>query len=343
MHRPLALLVAALACLPAADAPAQKVVLGCLEGLKVGSPVTHKNLTIFPLTAGRYERSFDALTLDQAARQGVLKITELGSGNVNRVLVENTSRRYVFLMAGELLAGCKQDRMVANDCLLEPKSGKVELSVYCTEHGRWTSQTNDFKSLEASAHVRMRQVAKESGSQQQVWDEVRSKAGALSVAPAPTEALQSVIGDKEVASRCVPYKKHFEQIPSLGQGVVGVAVATGDEIICVDVFASPALLGALWPKLLQSYVLDVIDRPESGCRVSRRDVERVLDRVPDADFRAGTTDGAGSAWAISGRGLTGSALVHRSSVVHCDLFPGRTAVSDDSESPKLDYRRQRTR
>jgi hypothetical protein len=343
MHRSLAILIAALAALPAADAPAQKVVLGYLGGLKVETPVVHKNLTIFPLTTTRYERSFDALTLDQASRQGVLNITELGSGNVNRVLVENTSRRYVFLMAGELLAGCKQDRMVANDCLLEPRSGKVELSVYCTEHGRWTSQTNDFKSLGASAHVRMRQVAKESGSQQQVWDEVRSKAAGLSVTPAPTEALQSVIGDKEVAARCAPYKKHFDQIPNLGPNVVGVAVASGDEIICIDVFASPALLRALWPKLLQSYVLDVIDRPDSRCRVAGRDIERILDRAPDADFRTGATDGAGSAWSISGQELTGSALVHRSSVVHCDLFPSRPVVPDDGEAPKLDYRRQRTR
>lgn len=343
MNHSLIILIAALAALMPISAQAQKVVLGYLGGLKVESPVTHRNLTIYPLTAGRYERSFDALTLDQAVRQGLLRITELGSGNVNRVLVENTSRRYVFLMAGELLAGCKQDRMVANDCLLEPRSGKVELSVYCTEHGRWTSQSSDFKSLEASAHVRMRQVAKESGSQQQVWDEVRSKAGALSVAPAPTEALQSVIEDKEVASRCAPYKKHFEQIPSLGRNVLGVAVATGDEIICIDVFATPALFRALWPKLLQSYVLDVIDRPDSRCRVAGRDIERILDRVPDADFRAGATDGAGSAWSISGQGLTGSALVHRSSVVHCDLFPSRTVAPDDGEAPKLDYRRQRTR
>ncbi len=343
MYRLFAILIAALAALPAADAPAQKVVLGYLGGLKVESPVTHRNLTIFPLTTDRYERSFDALTLDQALRQNAIRITELGSGNVNRVLVENTSRRYVFLMAGELLAGCKQDRMVANDCLLEPKSGKVQLSVYCTEQGRWSSQTGDFKSLEASAHVRMRQVAKESGSQQQVWNEVRSKAAGLSVAPAPTEALQSVLGDKEVASRCAPYQKHFNRIPSLGTNVVGVAVANGSEIICLDVFASPALFRALWPKLLQSYVLDVIDRPDETGRVSRRDVERVLDRVPDADFSVGTTDGSGNAWAISGRGLSGSALVSRGSVVHCDLFPSRPVGADDGETPKLDYRRQRTR
>lgn len=343
MHRAFPLLVAALTVLPAVKAPAQKAVLGYLGGLKVAAPASYQNLTVFPLTSTSYERSFDALTLDQATSQGAIRITELGSGNVNRVLVENTSKRCVFLMAGELLAGCKQDRMVANDCLLEPRSGKVELSVFCTEHGRWTSQSRDFKSLEASAHVRMRQVAKESGSQQQVWDEVRSKAAGLSVAPAPTEALQSVIGDKEVAARCVPYKKHFDRIPSLGPNVVGVAVAAGDEIICIDVFASPSLFRTLWPKLLQSYVLDVIDRPDQACRVGRRDVERILDRAPDADFRPGNTDGVGSAWAISGNGMTGSALAYRSSVVHCDLFPSRPVGSGDSETPKLDYRRQRTR
>lgn len=342
MYRPFAILMTALVVL-AARAPAQKTVAGYLESLKVGAPVTYKNLSIFPLTSTRYERGFDAMTLDQALRQDALRITELGSGNVNRVLVENTSKRHVFLMAGELLAGCKQDRMVANDCLLAPRSGRVELSVYCTEHGRWTSQGGSFKSLEASAHVRMRQVAKQSGSQQQVWDEVRSKAAGLSVAPAPTEALQSVLGDKEVARQCAPYTKHFERLPVLGRGVVGVAVATGGEIICVDVFAGPELLRALWPKLLNSYVLDVIDRPEAGPRVSRRDVEQVLDRAYNADFGSGSTDGLGEAWSISGRGISGSALVHRNAVVHCDLFPSFPLDEAAGDTPRLDYRRHKNR
>ena len=343
MHRALALLIAALAALPAARAPAQKQLAGYLESLKVGTPVSYKNLSIFPLISSRYQRSFDAMTLDEASRQGVLKITELGSGNVNRVLVENTSRRHVFLMAGEMLAGCKQDRMVAGDCLLPPKSGKMELGVYCTEHGRWTSQSGNFKSLEASAHVRMRQVAKQSGSQQQVWDEVRSKAGALSVAPAPTEALQSVLGDKEVARQCAPYTRHFERTPVLGREVVGVAVAAGDDIICVDVFASPSLLRALWPKLLNSYVLDVIDRSQAGSRVSRRDVERMLERACNADFGDGSTDGLGAAWSLSGRGISGSALVYGSSVVHCDIFPNAAPDPGGEDAPRLDYRRQRNR
>jgi len=336
-------MAAVLAAISAPTASAQKHLFGHIEGLGVERPVTYKNLAIFPLTSRNYQRSFDALTLDQASRQGFIKITELGSGQVNRLQVENTSRRYLFLMAGELLAGCKQDRMVANDCLLPPKSGRIELGVYCTEHGRWASQGGSFKSLEASAHVRMRQVAKESGSQQQVWDEVRSKAGALSLAPAPTEALQSVIGDKEVERQCAPYTRHFDKMPSLGRDVVGVAVASGGEIICIDVFAAPSLLRSLWPKLLRSYVLDVIDRPQSGCSVTGRDVEGVLDRVPGADFRAGTTDGSGTAWSFSSAGLTGSALVHRGSVVHCDIFPGMAIDTEGGDPPKLDYRRQRTR
>ncbi len=335
--------LAVLAALSAGNVLAQKQLSSYLGSLTVEPPQSYENLTIFPLSTTKYDDKFTVLTLDQAQGQGVLQIKELGSGQVNRVMVENKSGQYVFLMAGEILSGCKQDRMVANDCLLPPKSGSIELSVYCVEHGRWTSQSRDFKSAKTSAHVRMRQVAKESGSQQQVWDEVRSKASCLSVAPAPTEALTMVLEDKEVQERCRPYTKHFERRPVLGRNTVGVAVASGSEIICIDIFATPQILENLWPKLLSSYIIDVIDRPEATGSTSRPYIASILNKAALAELEKVATDGLGQAWKMEHRDLSGSALCFKNIVVHCDIFPRRTAAGRDENAPKLDFRRQRTR
>ena len=316
-----------------------KALIRQLERLSVGQPISYRNLTIFPLSTKDYDRTTDYLTLDQAMRKGYMTITEQASAQVNHLWVENTSRSFVFLMSSELVAGCKQDRMVANDCLLGPQSGRIDLQVYCTEHGRWTSEGSNFKSLDAAAHLSMRQVAKESKSQQEVWDEVRSKAGALAVTPAPTMALKSVIGGKEVAERCQPYKDKLAGIPGLGRDVVGVAVACGDAIICIDVFANPSLFKSLWPKLLNSYVLDVVDRSSDRCHIGQRDVERALDAAAGADFQRGTTDGLGQSWEFRSGRASGSALLYRDRLVHCDIFPSPAQNIDDESTPRLDYRR----
>lgn len=323
------------------QARAQQALLDFLKNLKVGKPLSYQNLTIYPLASDRTDKSWDILSLDQAAGQGVLKITELGSGEVNRIVVENRSLKYVFLMAGELMAGCKQDRMVAEDCLLPPLSGRTEISVYCTEHGRWTEQSRDFHSLGSSAHVRMRQVAQETKSQQEVWDAVREKSACLSVPLAATEDLKSVIGHQEVENKVKPYHEQLTDLPKLGHNIVGVAAVYRDEVICIDLFSQPALFRALWPKLLRSYALDVIDRPRAECRLSRTEVEDILSRIFEADFEKGRTDGVGQAWNFSARRLSGSALLYRNQVIHSDIFPKREGPKNDGETPRLDYRRNK--
>ncbi|MEW6687397.1 MAG: DUF6569 family protein [Candidatus Edwardsbacteria bacterium] len=335
-----------------AQASEEAPILRLINQIRVERPHTYKNLTIFPLTLTKFSDERDYLTLDEAVKESYLRISELSSAEVNEVLVENRSKYFVFLLASELLAGCKQDRMVANDCLLPPQSGKIHLKVYCTEHGRWQATSESFKSLGAAPHLSMRQLAKETKSQERVWNEVESKQAELGVTSAPTGAFKSVLDDKEVQQRCQPYFDEFSGIPRLNYGgqtrlsrnVCGVVVAVGNEILCADIFTNPSLFRKLWFKLLKSYVLDVLNRPIRNCDLSRRDIERFVEIVLEADFRAGETDGVGRAVEIYSSRLSGSALIYQDCVIHCDLFP-KTMIprEDDENTPKLQYRREKVR
>ncbi len=318
--------------------PEERPIRELIEDIRVERPIRHKNLTIFPLSLDRVRDRTRYLALDEALRKGVLIITELDGARVNEVEVENTCRHYVFLMAGELLTGCKQDRMVSDDCLLPPRSGKVRLRVYCTEHGRWTPQTKRFKSLGESAHIYMRQVAKATKSQDRVWEEVEEKRDELGVAPSETRAFKKVVEDRGVRRDVEPYLDKLGGVPGLARNVCGVVAAVGGRILVCDVFSSPDLFQRLWAKLLRSYVLDVVHRTSAGS-VSLGEVEDFLRNAVDAQHSRGRTDGVGRGVEIQSRLVFGSALIYKGHVVHLDLFPRRDIRALDP-ALDLDMRRR---
>ena len=140
--------------------------------------VTHGNLTIYPITSAEQFDSRLFLTLDDGLRTGEVEVTEgagvrpmvrqrpgdrmqmaptnRGSGaEVNRLMLLNRSNRPLVLLAGEVVTGGKQDRVVAKDMIVPSQSDPVDLNVFCVEPGRWTERagTNSGFSGGASFHV----------------------------------------------------------------------------------------------------------------------------------------------------------------------------------------------
>ncbi|MCH7760824.1 hypothetical protein IIA15_05400 [candidate division TA06 bacterium] len=319
------------------DHPIEKLI----EIIHVEKPLQYKNLTIFPLSLKKYGDKIHYLTLDEAVRRGDLMITELGDGIVNEVLAQNNSKHYVFLMTGELITGSKQDRMVSYDCLLPPQSRKVRLQVYCIEQGRWTQESKYFDSIGESAHIRMRELARVTKSQDRVWREVERKRYSLKVEPSPTQAFSKILEDKDVQTNIQPYYDELSRVPDIARNIYGVVAVAGDRILVCDLFSSPRVFEKLWPKLLRSYVLDVIDRPFHGGSPSRRKVRDFIRETLEAETTRGETNGVGKAVEITSPSIFGSALIFKEKVVHLDLFPRRVIPLHDS-SLDLNFRRQRS-
>src|SRR6185312_11829911 len=91
-----------------------------------------------------------------------LLITERGSATVPELIVDNRGKLHVLLLAGEILVGGKQNRVLKEDVLLPPASGARNLGVYCVEQGRWNIGRTDFdsKSTLASPSLRSRLMQK---------------------------------------------------------------------------------------------------------------------------------------------------------------------------------------
>jgi hypothetical protein len=106
---------------------------------------TYGNLRLYPVYA---KESFTAnfknlgtyMPLQEAVQKKKVKITEKTSGgSVNNLTIENLSSDTIIVICGDVVKGGKQDRIIQEDVLLQPKSGKRDLKVFCVESGRWTA------------------------------------------------------------------------------------------------------------------------------------------------------------------------------------------------------------
>ena len=71
---------------------------------------------------------------------------------------------------------------------------------------------------------------------------------------------------KQVESITEPMQKSYESVIKQlrNQNAVGVVVAVKGRIVWADMFASSALLGKYWPKLLESYATEALTSRARG-------------------------------------------------------------------------------
>src|SRR5215471_12220039 len=156
---------------------------------KVLPPITRGNLSLFPIVGGNESNTAGLLRLDEGLRSGAVIVTEAGSlqglvrpgtryrqysgAEVSKLVLVNNSSRPLLLLAGEVVTGGKQDRVIGVDRIVPPKSEPIDLSVFCVEPGRWVAMSEQFSSMDtvmAQPSVRMPAMAMH--DQQQVWAHV---------------------------------------------------------------------------------------------------------------------------------------------------------------------------
>jgi hypothetical protein len=133
----------ALAVLLAPQAPraqaAEKPPVVQVRDHHLSGPYTHDNLTIFLLHGADRLKGKTLLTLQEALEQGKVIVHE--TGTVNQLVIENVSPDVeVFVQSGDIVKGGQQDRLIACDLIVPPKSGKMAVASFCVEAQRWTQR-----------------------------------------------------------------------------------------------------------------------------------------------------------------------------------------------------------
>jgi hypothetical protein len=306
----------------------------CIKALELGNPFNYRNLTVVPVYAKSVRDKTDYVTLDEAVRNGYITISELDGGRVPQVRLSNNSGHYILLVAGEILIGCRQDRLVGRDALIGPKSKDVILPVYCSEQGRWTSKGNNFAIEESQAQPLLRGKIYARTSQGEIWAGIAKHSQALGVRSA-SGALQDVYRDEKVEKKIQTYVDKLEEFPRLEEDAVGVVVGLGDRIIGVDIFANPGVFNNLWPKLLKSYVALAISEEGQSGSLTQEQAKDILNEVYRAKFSQQSGLDLGEDLQANPAGMICSALAYRSGVVHLGAFPTDGEFSRGSQGQRI--------
>jgi hypothetical protein len=343
--RSFAAALCALALIAATLIPSATTTPARAKGNRRGSewtvlaPVSYKNLTIFPVRGSDLAGSEAYITLDEGTKTGSVVITEKGTqsagrgivhpnaanrsaavqqqsvsysssgASVNELALVNRSGKKLLLLAGEVVVGGKQDRVIP------PVSVPVALNVFCVEHGRWTPRNTSysgggsgsargtvapmeapapdggpakFSSLGAVAHPKLRGAAQDKKAQGEVWKEVSENNARLGTANS-TDTYQEVYASKKVVAQVDDYVRTLER-EVLQPGVVGVVVARNGRAVWADVFASQRLFASYWPKLLKSYIVDAIGDYKDDKRPSMDEADSYL-RQREGTVTTTTQDG----------------------------------------------------
>src|SRR5258705_12940070 len=112
------------------------------------------------------------------------------SASVNQLVLINRSRRPLLLLAGELVSGGKQDRVIGKDRIVPVGAPPLPLDVFCVEHGRWTG-SSQFAAAKTIVHPSVRESAAVDQAQTKVWDSVRNGTNAKAPAAAPRASISS--------------------------------------------------------------------------------------------------------------------------------------------------------
>src|ERR1700693_3333125 len=307
---------------------------------KVLEPIGHGNLTVFPVVAPKSYATDEFLTLDEGLRSGEVVVTEYGNvrgllrrrsppamqrdiAEVNRLVLINNSKRPLLLLAGEIVTGGKQDRVIGKDRIVPPERDPVALSVFCVEPGRWVAANgkNEFSGGGAAGGVLasfgVRGSAMAAKNQQQVWDNVgKSKEAMATIVSAPaaaqvnaTTSYARVMDNKEVQKQvdavAEPVRRNYESVirQLRDKNAVGVVVAVNGEIVWADIFASTQLLQKYWPKLARSYATEAVVTRAKGGEASSKDAQKFLNELQGRHETAETEPGIYRQTEITGDGF----------------------------------------
>ncbi|HET6428406.1 MAG TPA: DUF6569 family protein [Phycisphaerae bacterium] len=282
-------------------APSGNVLTEYLDRANIHPPVRVGRLTVFPVVLTDSHRLGDVLTMDQALRRGVLVIEELESAQVGRArFVNKSSRQMIFLMAGEVVTGGRQNRTLTTDALLAPDSATI-LPMYCVQKGRWEGKA-DFGGHNYVAPQAVRERAAQKAGQDETWAEVARANRRLGSATA-SEDLAEAMASPENLRQLDELRKRIT--PRLPEGCVGVVVSDGGRIVGADLFNDPDLFAAMRDKVLNSYLSQYHLGAAPEHRIvpeppSQNDVRDYLQACYRARVTAADMRGVGQVWDIRG-------------------------------------------
>lgn len=235
----------------------------------------YENLRLYPVILASDRQTVDKVglpllkTLSEAMNLPGFRITERKQfGNdpgawYNALTVQNKTDETIFLMAGDVVTGGNQDRVIAHDDVVLPRTVK-NIAVFCVEHGRSSyydpsapeseKKVAAFRGYYSVASPRVRKAV-HSGNQQGVWDAV-SSVTAANDAKSGTGTYAALETENEKKARREAYQRFFDGKFDDMPNAVGIVAVCNGKVVGVDIFGHPDLFRRQFKALLHGYAAE---------------------------------------------------------------------------------------
>lgn len=268
-----------------------------LESNETAKSFTYENLRLYPVYA---KDSFKTIfknvgkytALQEAIQKNKVKVTEKNAGgSVNDLTVENISSDTIIIICGDVVKGGQQDRIVEEDIILAPKSGKKNLKVFCVESGRWSRNTSsagnrnglameskpaEFNTYYSKGSMSLRKVVEKDKDQTKVWSKVE-EINTTNKTQTSTKTYTAISSSESFSKKLDAYVKFFNS-KFADQDIIGVIVVTGNKVLGCDLFATNAIFKGQLQSLLHSYATEAILNG-SPVTISTQTVRSYMDKL----------------------------------------------------------------
>lgn len=294
-----------------------------VPSVRVGTPVTHDKLTVFPLyleapAAPSYRLADEALADGSAV---VEEVTE--GGSVPNLAVDNKSETLVLFVEGQELRGAKQNRVLNTSVLIAART-KTVLPVSCVEQGRWRYVSKQFTSSDYYSSSKMRQVLKKSvnestlsggahsSDQGAVWTEVTRQMTSVG-STSPTMAMADTVSQHR------PHLDRTAAEVAYAEGAAGLAIAVGGKLVSVDLFDAPETCKKVWPRVIRGVAMDAMEE-KAAAAISADEVRAAVASLRSEPWKSVAAAGAGEEQRSESEKWHGSVLTLDGSLVHGSLI-----------------------
>ena len=247
------------------------------------SELQYENLRLYPVVA---EESFvdqqqvaaDYKNLKEAIEDPKFRITEKkhngrfsDRGAVNTLSAQNKSDETIYMMAGDVVTGGKQDRVIAMDLVI-PARTIADIPVFCVEKGRWSyrdAEDNQEAAADKDKKVYaftgyynvasndIRRTVKHTQSQDEVWKKV-GEVTMINNASSQTNAYTGLETSEDFTQTRDSYLRFFQDKFAGKEKVIGMVAVSGSKVLGADLFGHPNLFQKQYEALLHSYVTEAI-------------------------------------------------------------------------------------
>ena len=250
----------------------------------ISEPKQKNNIVLFYLSSKEKIKN-NLITFPEAFSKNLVKIEEVNNKGIIRYLkITNISDQKLLILDSEQIIGngVRQNRVVDSTTLI-PEFSNVTLKVSCCEKNRWSPAVTNEVNLSDSLYFSKGRInnsediyEKCNTDQFKIWNDITDKLKEF--------GSRSFTGSVEDI-----YNKRRNNVEEIvgsfnpGPNDIGVAIATGNCLVSIDIFLSNDVFKIYLPKLIRSVALDGFKNTGYKSFVKTIDVHKLLRLIEQSE------------------------------------------------------------